>query len=725
MRTKTSGKARLSALLLALIIILSAVTVLPAGAEENSSGVIKNTTTHDIAIVFDNSESMYKNEAWCQALYAIEVFASMVNYDSDKLGVYPMGPISIGKGGREIKERYDISNKDDVKNIEKVYCEKTSKTILKPAYTACEYLQSSDLDEKWLIVLTDGKFYYDQDPKKKRDDLDGAWLDKSLKKFLDKNNNIKVQYIALDCGDNPNDKPPKLNSVPDAGFYASYVTSSGALANELVGICNMIFQRNAIPNISNGSFNIDVSMKNIVAFVQGKDTQIRSLKVDSGKDAPVMMDTDLKAAIEGTGNPNITDLKIADVGGQVVTYGACPAGTYKLDYSGSNLQMFYEPDVAIKTELLDSNGEAVDLSKDIYPGEYTLNYNLVDANTGKEVASSSLLAPVNMTAAVTNNGETRDNVASGSKIELNADSDTDTVVKVSATYLKDYSIDNSVNDEDFKIHIVPPEPEKLSVDVTVTNKDFGHNWYKYSNHEEWTPIRVAVTLGGEKLSDEELGQITTISFNRELKYRAEPVPGESAYDVYIGQDENGEYVQPDSGGYSVTAKAAMTDEYGRELEASDSAGFEVQSYSSIWRWLIYIVAAVALALLIWFLLNLPAWPRKITFVIEKPTDAQGRATVKIRNTNMPIVPVDDALYCNAKKNSKVKDRLFKPRGMSIIATNFTSEEITKFSTGGHVYLQGDGEFKCRGVDNEIIFNGSHFEYTYNNGSKGSGHIEIR
>ena len=61
------------------------LTYVPVHAEDNGS-YSKDYTTHDIAIVFDNSGSMYENESWCQALYSIEVFATMVDYDHDKLG---------------------------------------------------------------------------------------------------------------------------------------------------------------------------------------------------------------------------------------------------------------------------------------------------------------------------------------------------------------------------------------------------------------------------------------------------------------------------------------------------------------------------------------------------------------------------------------------------------------------------------------------------------------
>ena len=78
----------LGLLLACLLAVASAGGALAAGGS-------KNTVSRSIAIVFDNSGSMYMqgNKAWCRATYAIEVFASMMN-DGDTLQVYPMYPVT-------------------------------------------------------------------------------------------------------------------------------------------------------------------------------------------------------------------------------------------------------------------------------------------------------------------------------------------------------------------------------------------------------------------------------------------------------------------------------------------------------------------------------------------------------------------------------------------------------------------------------------------------------
>ena len=275
------------------IVIICILYLLPAfNVKATESNIKKETTTHDIAIVFDNSGSMYDDtDRWSQALYAIGVFASMLDYDAgDKLGIYPMGEISIGKDGSSSAERLEIT-KNNIKDISRIYCASTSETIVAPAYTASTYLRSSTADEKWLIVMTDGVFFFDKSTSENSEEKTADWLNKKMMEFADEN--IKVQYLGF--GD-----ASVLNSNVSNNFFASNVSSADLLAGELVSICNKIFQRDRVDNISNGDFNIDVSMNSIVAFAQGKGAEIKSLNSSSGKKIDVIIDEKVKAGTEGT-----------------------------------------------------------------------------------------------------------------------------------------------------------------------------------------------------------------------------------------------------------------------------------------------------------------------------------------------------------------------------------------------------------------------------------------
>lgn len=709
-----------------LIMILSIFSVTPVTAETSST--TKDITTHDIAIVFDNSGSMYDKESWSQALYAMEVFATMVDYDHDKLGIYPMGPISIGKGGKESGDRLDISSKDDVKNIERIYCEHTSETILAPAYSAYDYLMKSDADEVWMIVLTDGAFYYDKDVDaedaaakkagKKIEEKSADWISNKLNAFSkDSGGKIKVQYLGFD-------EASRLSSNPSNNFFAARAASESDLTRELVGICNQIFQRDQLPDVSSdGRFSIDVSMKNMFAFVQGKGAKIKTLSTDGGSVIKVQNSTVLEASKEGGTNHKRHPSPVADVAGQMVEFGTCDAGSYQLDFTGSNVQIFYEPDVRIKTTLTDADGEVIDdFTEDVLPGEYTLTYDLVD-RSGKSASGSPLLGNVVIDdAVVTNKGQSK-KVPSGEKILLESDSETS--ISIEATYLNNYHISNESEEGIGHINVTPPQLDELVIKADVTQSE---SWYNTGDHDNWKPITVKVEYDGKSLSDELMKALKPeFKFSPELDYSYDIIPGESAFEINIGKDKNGEYSEPECGVYHFDAKVFMKDEYGQEASSNtEKKSFEVQNYPKFWKWLLRLIILAVILLLLWFILTRKAWPRKIVFVVEKPKDDEGlHVSVKPRSTSLKIVPYEDAISCSAKKNSTIKDWLFKPKGMSIVAYNFSSEEIRSFSTGGHTYTEKNGEFTCKGVDNEIIFNGTSFEFTFQNGTKGSGHIEIK
>ena len=58
-----------------------------------AANITQKEKSYEIAVVFDNSGSMYDNESWSRAKYAMEVFAAMLN-EGDVLKIYPMHPVT-------------------------------------------------------------------------------------------------------------------------------------------------------------------------------------------------------------------------------------------------------------------------------------------------------------------------------------------------------------------------------------------------------------------------------------------------------------------------------------------------------------------------------------------------------------------------------------------------------------------------------------------------------
>ena len=73
---KNNFLLKLSSLVLAIMITAS---VLSVGTLANAATTTKAEKSYEIAVVFDNSGSMYDNQAWCRAKYAMEIFSSMLN----------------------------------------------------------------------------------------------------------------------------------------------------------------------------------------------------------------------------------------------------------------------------------------------------------------------------------------------------------------------------------------------------------------------------------------------------------------------------------------------------------------------------------------------------------------------------------------------------------------------------------------------------------------------
>lgn len=701
-------------LLLCLSVVFGGLTI---NAEEKKSSYSKPVERHEIAVVFDNSGSMYKNtEAWSQALYAMEVFASMIDYENkDRLSIYPMRDISIGKGGKKYSEKYVIDDKSKVENISKIYSPHTSHTILSPAYSAANDLKASNADKKWLIVLTDGLFFFDKTTKEnkgKGKERTAKWLDEKLNSFANKSSkNTFVQYIGLTS------EAAKLSSNEKNRFYACSVPDGKALIPELVNICNKIFKRNAVSVDSSGNFSLDVSATNVYAFVQGKEARINNLKNEKGKIINTNTDViNLSPGTEGSGN--IKNAPIAnDLSGKIAEYGKCTAGSYKIDYDGS-IELYYEPDVVIKTTLIDSKGKEINPGDKINPGEYTVNYGLVDANTNKDV-SQKLNA--SLSGKVKNNGkETK--VANGGKVKL--DDDSKTQIIVNGEFLDGYKITNEDDADAYTFNIKLPELKDLNVEVDTEQES---KWFKLSDYNEWKPIDIKVTYNGKNLTANQTKDIKfdiTPKSSKSFSYIIKKDKNSSNYKLYLGKDKNGKYLEPETGTYDIEVTANLKDNYGRNLTADDSIGVKIKSYSKYWEWLMWLLIIAAIIALVIIILNLPSYPARMYCVIESPQKAKGKHTLSPSGGTMRLVPYRRELSASIKKNTKVKDRFSKKSNIKVTRI-IPNKKVQSYTIGDKTYTK-DNQFKdAFGKEFQgIVRNGTRIQMTFSSGYPLSCRIEI-
>lgn len=578
---KNNFLIKLSSLVLAFLITASALSV---GTLVNAATTTKVEKSYEIAVVFDNSGSMYDNQAWCRAKYAMEIFSSMLNYENgDKLKIFTMWEITTDGSKPDSGGSYsvEINNKDDIDKISNLYTVKPSYTPFAPVTEAFNYLKTSKATEKWLIVLTDGEF--NQNERGKKEDIN---LQNKLSALA--SDEIKVQYLGFGEATN-------LTADEAKGFFTKK-SSDTSLKDDLIDICNSIFQRSVLPSnrLSGTKLNIDLSMKNLIVFAQGSNAKITSLTDESGNEIKITLDSGQRkfSTIKAKGHDDApVDKSLA---GQVVTFAECPKGNYTLNCSGADaIQIFYEPDIDIKITLTNSEGETVDPSSgEILAGEYTINSTIVDRNTGEDVLNHELMGnDVKLTTFVsTSSSEEYAEYKNGSKINFEPDSSTE--VYVEGTYLKKFKITTKGDPNAFPVslNIIPP-PVELNIKTEVLQKD---NWYKLSDHEEWEPVKATLSIDGQPLTKEQMSSVKLDVKSDKLACRYEPVPDESAYLIYIAQDESGKYVEPSKGRHKLNVSATFVDEYGKETKKSDNVSFEIQNYSKIWRILIWIVGILIL-----------------------------------------------------------------------------------------------------------------------------------
>lgn len=645
----------------------------------------KSVKQFEIAVVFDNSGSMYyKTDAWCKAKYAMEIFASMLQYENgDILKVYPMWEVTTdgsktGSGGSY--DPIEINCIEDIDKLSNMYTAQANDTPFEPVRTAYSDLKKSDADERWLVILTDGEF--DEDSRCKKADIN---LQSELSKMA--SSDIKVQYLGLGEAD-------KLKSDEDHYLYASKATNK-SLNQDLIDICNRIFQRALLPEdcIKNDKMTFEISMKNIIVFAQGKNVKINSIKDSDGNSLKVVNDSgQRKYSTISAGNIKNAPVD-KSLAGQVVMFGGADTGIHKLSVSNAdseNIQVFYEPDVDIKLTVKDKNGKKVKLSKvdSLASGKYTVDYAMIDAKTKEDISKSDLLGKVKYEGAVVTSDGKTSKLKQGDEIKLSADKGT--FIKVDATYLKNYKISTEDNKGYYTFRIKPPKKNELDMELEVTQRG---EWYQLKNHEEWEPIRATISKGGKDLTDEELEAVKiTTEGNRDAEYTVKPVLGESAIDIYPGYS-NGKYVEPEKGKYKVSMTASLKDKYNRELAATDKTQFEIQGYPKIFKLLSRILPILALiAFLLWWNLR-KAFPKKMYFSYRgtaKPFKIKG----KRMDLSANLFPGE--MQCNVEKRTNHMTR--KKKSAKVAINNIRPDNSVKSFTiglGNEFIKDGNGEF----VDN--------------------------
>lgn len=453
-------------------VVLAQIAAVPIYGSENEPKRVIN-------LVYDDSGSMIysgeKVDRWCQAKYAMEVFAAMLG-SNDTMNIYYMSEFE-GDGNWE--SSITLKGSDGAKaNVSKLHDNVTEagNTPFASVTSAYDDLKNVKADEKWLVVLTDGQFQN---------------IGSISDYFKNVPSDIKVMFLSMGA-----DAPAKSAIVPEGKsniFYAK-AESSKDIFGQIIGICTRVFNSNKLA-VSKNSFSFDVPMSQLVIFAQGEDVKIGSMSNSDGKKFSSASTVTVKYSEKATSgsNTNYQDPIVnKELKGIVATFdGDFSAGDYKLDISGANtVEIYYKPNVDIAAYLVDEKGVEVETNEHLRSGDFTINFGFVKAGTKEKVPESALLGKISYTAEISNNGEKMSKaVSSGDKIYLDEGS---LDIKVVARFLEYNSVSTQLNYTVYKDKSVSFEA------LNVPKYDVSKNGINSSE-----PIQIKATLEGKQISAED------------------------------------------------------------------------------------------------------------------------------------------------------------------------------------------------------------------------------
>lgn len=537
---------------LALLLILEALS-LPAFAE----GSEKAQTTRSIAIVFDNSGSMYiqNNKAWCRATYAMEVFAAMMN-EGDTMAIYPMHQVTIDGKEYDGTNPVVISGPKDAMLIRKMYTPDAQDTPIETIDAAYEGLKKTN-GEQWLIVLTDGDTFYEDGQ-----DLQGQTSARLTEILSQYNQNVNVMYLGIGTG-------AAMPSMSGGAFqyYGDKASDSAQVLSKLTYMCNIIFGRDTM-DIGDNGISMDVSMKKIILFVQGKNVSDISVTDAGGTDIGQKGEEySTKYSQLGAGGPNQGNAVDENLQGMIVTYENCRAGEYQLSYSGdvSSAVAYYEPDVDLVVQLIDEKtGAVIDGTETAYAGDYTLRYGLKDNQTG-QLTQSDLLGNTHYEINYTVNGESFTASSDKKEDELTVTLEAGNILDatISADYLSGYHIEKSGPDfgwpeGGFRIEVRSIDPDLLSFQLSG-----GQSQYGLSQVEQLGHYTLTASYNGQPLTNELLEryvpQVEILGGNIGYDYVASS--DKSGYEIFLKYHEDA--LHTDCGEYTLNYNVLYTNEDGQ------------------------------------------------------------------------------------------------------------------------------------------------------------------
>ena len=583
---------KIISLFLAVILLFTCVlvgtTTVCAAKTESSRG---------IAIVFDNSGSMYDagDQAWCRATYAMEVFASMLN-SGDTLQIYPMHPITVGDKEFTMQNPLQITDAAQASTIREILTKDAGGTPIESIDCAVQGLQKLQTDKKYLVVLTDGGTF-SKNGNGLTKNRTKTELDKRIQAYASKT--MTVMYLGIGS------EACVPNTKESEYFIKKQAVNTTDVLSTLTDMCNLIFGRDTLPKnrISNKTMEFDISMKKLIVFVQGDNISDLKIKPKSGDSVGKLINSQ-QAKYSTKGAADYKSVADTSLQGMITTYEDCAAGSYNIEYVGTatSVEVYYEPDAELEFVFTDSEGNNVDLNS-LYEGEYKVSFGMKDAKTGKLI-SSDLLGKPHYEGSYTINGEKTNFTHDGQSgevpivLKMNDTFEADLTV----TYLSGYTI--SKNSTDFGwpkggVKVLAPPLGKFDAKLTVSQ-----NYILIKELEQTPEFIVDLTIGGKKLTAEEFDAVTVTVDCGGIAHTVTPKKEDSQYLIKL-EPTNGIA----EGSYRINVDAKYLDEAGRETQDTATAKVTL-SNTPLWvKWAIGLFLLMLLILLLWIILHIKVLPK--------------------------------------------------------------------------------------------------------------------
>ena len=638
-------------LFLCLLMFVSVVFI----SIEKTQAYTTNQRSKAIHVVYDDSVSMFYNEStsdpeyydrWGQVKYAMEVFAAMLE-ENDIMNIYFMSDFINNPNE---SARITISGSENAEQrVRRIhdYIPSSSGTPFDPVIKAYEDLKNLNVDEKWLVILTDGEFnrLNGERIESTEIDVDGYFL-----RFV---NESDVNITLLAMGEDAAEIKENLSR----NIYFEHAKNSNGILEKITTICNRIFNRNRLSftNEAKHEFSFDIPMLELLVFAQGANVQINGINGDDTYNSSETVNVRYSEVAStdsryNASNPNI--IVSRNLTGIVATFRDIPKDSYSLDISGAQtIEIYYKPVVNVDIKLF-QNGEEV-LTQNIIEGEYQIRYGIV--NEDGDFFESSLLGKVEYEATFQNDGQTAP-LKSGDTVNLKRG---ELVVDVSASFLEINTANNTVK------HRVLSESTPLNVDIIAPNGNF-----TVSNLDESGAFIVTIKREGNLLTEAQWQSMPLPVITTNAKVDITEVKrgiNISTFEFHIKQ-RNGDKYATSTGNITLNAIAELV--YDEQLCIGEgSTTVNIKNDISFWErvcnwikklWYIFIpLLFLLLALLLWWLL----WGRKKRFpkymkttnkpiiLVEKDSNTVQRyGSFKINSTSkwMPFCPETGVLRVAAE-----------------------------------------------------------------------------